>query len=298
MSDLPAFKLPNFEVLGLLGRGGMASVWKARQISLDRYVAVKILSSSFSTDPEDIQRFRQEARTAAQLKHPGIVQIYDANFSNGVYYFVMELVDGYTMGDLLRRKGQIGEADALIVAESVAVALDYAWSHYQMVHCDIKPDNIMVDADGTIKVTDLGLCRSVTLIKGGHAGNAEEILGTPAYMSPEQVYGSEKLDCRSDIYALGATLYHMVTGRMLFQGKTDDEMIHCHVDDSQAPDVRDFVPEVSSVFVLLLEKMLAKDPNHRHHDWKLVLADLSRVREGRPPWPALLPPFGSSMKRN
>ena len=134
MSEIPAFKLPNFEVLGLLGRGGMASVWKARQVSLDRYVAVKILSSSFATDPDDIQRFREEARAAAQLKHPGIVQVYDANFSDGVYYFVMELVDGYTLGDLLRRKGQVSEEDSLIVAESVAVAMDYAWTHYQMVH--------------------------------------------------------------------------------------------------------------------------------------------------------------------
>ena len=298
MNEVPSFMLPNFEVLGLLGRGGMASVWKARQISLDRYVAVKILSSSFSTDPEDIRRFRQEARTAAQLKHPGIVQIYDANFSNGVYYFVMELVDGYTMGELLRRKGRVTEEDALIVAESVALALDYAWSHYQMVHCDIKPDNIMVDADGALKVTDLGLCRSVTLAKGENKGDADEILGTPAYMSPEQVYGSENLDCRSDIYELGATLYHMVSGRMLFQGKTDDEMIHCHVDHSQGQDVRDFVPHVSQAFVSLLEKMLAKDPNHRHRDWKLVLADLNRVCQGHPPWPSLLPPLGSSMKKN
>ena len=298
MSEIPAFMLPNFEVLGLLGRGGMASVWKARQISLDRYVAIKILSSSFATDPEDIKRFRMEARSAAQLKHPGIVQVYDANFSNGVYYFVMELVDGYTMGELLRRKGIVGVEDALTVAESVAVAMDYAWSHYQMVHCDIKPDNIMVDCDGTLKVTDLGLCRSVTLVKNENKGNADEILGTPAYMSPEQVYGSEKLDCRSDIYELGATVYHMVTGRMLFQGKTDDEMIHCHVDKSQAPDIRDFSPHAGSAFALLLEKMLAKDLNHRHRDWKVLIADLNRVREGHPPWPALLPPFGSSMKRN
>jgi len=297
MNDVPAFMLPNFEVIGLLGRGGMASVWKARQISLDRPVAVKILSSAFSTDQEDIQRFRQEARTAAQLKHPGIVQIYDANFSDGVYYFVMELVDGYTMGDLLRRKGRISVEDALIVAESVAVALDYAWTHYQMVHCDIKPDNIMVDADGTVKVTDLGLCRSVTLVKGGHTGPADEILGTPAYMSPEQVYGSEKLDCRSDIYELGATLYHLVTGHMLFEGKTDDDMIRCHVDTSQAPDVRDLVPGTDSPFTLLLEKMLAKDAKHRQRDWQLVLADLNRVRDGHPPWPALLPPHGSSMFR-
>ena len=298
MSEIPAFMLPNFEVLGLLGRGGMASVWKARQISLDRYVAIKILSSSFATDPEDITRFRLEARTAAQLKHPGIVQVYDANFSDGVFYFVMELVDGYTMGDLLRRKGRIGVEDALTVAESVAVAMDYAWTLYHMVHCDIKPDNIMVDSDGTVKVTDLGLCRSVTLVKGDNVGKADEILGTPAYMSPEQIYGSDKLDSRSDIYELGATLYHMVTGRMLFQGKTDDEMIHCHVDTSQAPDVRESAPNAGNAFALLLEKMLAKDPNHRHRDWKLLLADLSRVREGHPPWPALLPPLGSSMKRN
>lgn len=297
MRDVPSFKLPNFEVLGLLGRGGMASVWKARQVSLDRYVAIKILASSFATDPEDIQRFRMEAQAAARLKHPGIVQVYDANFSDGVYYFVMELVDGYTFGDLLHRKGRVTVEDALTVAESVALALDYAWSHYTMVHCDIKPDNIMVDADGTVKVTDLGLCRSLTLAKTEHSGNADEILGTPAYMSPEQVYGSETLDCRSDIYELGATLYHMVTGQMLFKGVSDDEMIRCHVDGSQAPDVRTFVPRAGAAFALLLEKMLAKDPTHRHRDWKLVLADLRRVREGHPPWPALIPPLGSSMKR-
>ncbi len=296
MSETPAFKLPNFEVLGLLGRGGMASVWKARQVSLDRFVAVKILSSSFATDPDDIRRFREEARAAAQLKHPGIVQVYDANFSDGVYYFVMELVDGYTMGDLLRRKGQIDEEDALIVAESVAVAMDYAWTHYRMVHCDIKPDNIMVDADGTVKVTDLGLSRSVTLVTSEKQDESEEILGTPAYMSPEQVYGGDKLDCRSDVYELGATLYHMVTGRMLFHGKSDDEMLHGHVGSAQAPDPRSASMRMSTPFALLLEKMVAKDPENRHHDWKLVLADLKRVREGRPPWPALLPAFGSSIK--
>jgi serine/threonine-protein kinase len=299
MSDAPGFNLPNFEVLGLLGRGGMASVWKARQISLDRNVAVKILSSAFMTDPEDVRRFHEEARAAAQLKHPGIVQVYDANFADGVYYFVMELVDGYTFGELLRRKGRIGEEDALTVAESVAVALDYAWTHYRMVHCDIKPDNIMVDADGTVKVTDLGLCRSVSLVSHDKQDDdSDEILGTPAYMSPEQVYGGAELDCRSDIYELGATLYHLVTGRMLFQGKTDDEMLHCHVEADQAHDPRTFTPGLSRPFVLLLEKMLAKEPGHRLRDWRAVLADLSRVREKHPPLPAGLPPAGSSVKLN
>jgi serine/threonine-protein kinase len=296
MSEVPDFKFPNFEVLDLLGRGGMASVWKARQISLDRYVAIKVLSSAFTTDPEDIRRFHEEACTAAQLKHPGIVQIYDANFSDGLYYFVMELVDGYTFGDLLRRKGRISEEDALTVAENVAVALDYAWTQYNMVHCDIKPDNIMVDADGTVKVTDLGLSRSVSLVSHEKQDASDEILGTPAYISPEQVYGSDKLDCRSDIYELGATLYHMVTGRMLFQGKTDDEMLRCHVEKEQGADPRTFAPQLSQAFVLLLEKMLAKSPGNRPRDWMQMLTDLNRVREKRLPLVAFIPPQGSSLK--
>ena len=298
MSEITAFTLPNFEVLELLGRGGMASVWKARQISLDRYVAIKILSPSFASDPEDIQRFRLEAHAAASLKHLGIVQVYDANFSDGMYYFVMELVDGYTIGDLVRRKGRVSVEDALIVGESVALALDYAWSIHQIIHCDIKPDNNMADADGTVKVTDLGLCRSLKMVKSGTTGNVDEILGTPAYMSPEQAYGNRKLDCRSDIYALGATLYHMVTGRMLFQGKTDDEIIRCHVEDSQAPDIRTLVPDAGAGFALLIEKMLVKDPARRYHDWKRVLEDLNRVLNGHAPRPALIPPKGSSMGRN
>jgi serine/threonine protein kinase len=299
MNKLPDIKIPNFEITGLLGRGGMASVWKARQLSLDRPVAVKILSPEFAADPADIEQFRCEAHVAAQLKHPGIVEVYDANFSDGVYYFVMELVDGYTMGELLRRKGSVGYDDAMTIAESVAVAMDYAWSQFKMVHCDIKPDNIMVDADGTVKVTDLGLCRSLSFNReaGEKKGEADEIFGTPAYMSPEQIYGIEPLDCRSDIYELGATLYHLVTGRMLFQGKTDDQMIHCHVGEDQAPDPRRFRSSLPAPFVLLLEKMLAKNSEHRPRDWRGLLDDLEHVRAGRPPAPVILPPHGSSMAR-
>ncbi len=295
MKDAFSLSLPNIELIGVIGRGGMSSVWRGRQVSLDRHVAVKILSKDFASDPDDVQRFRQEAKTAASLKHPGIVQVYDANFSDGVYYFVMELVDGYTMGDLVRRKGRLSVEDALTVAESVAVAMDYAWSYFNMVHCDIKPDNIMVDADGTIKVTDLGLCRSMALVKGEGADETEEVLGTPAYMSPEQVYGSAALDCRSDIYALGATLYHLVTGRMLFMGNNDDDVMRGHVGKAQAPDVRQYAKGAGGPFALLLEKMLAKDPWHRHQDWRMLLADLGRVRLGHPPWPVMIPPGGSSM---
>jgi len=296
MSSALALNIPNFEMIGLLGQGGMASVWKARQISLDRLVAIKILASHFFESTDDLHRFRMEARAAARLKHPNIVQVYDANFTDGIYYFVMELVAGYTMGELQRRKGATSEEDALTIAEAVAVALDYAWSSYGMVHNDIKPDNIMVDGDGSLKVTDLGLCRSLALHKT-EKNESSEILGTPAYMSPEQVMARTDIDCRSDIYELGATLYHLVTGHMLFEKPTPDEIVECHVNASQAPDARQFASQLSNKFVLLLEKMLAKDRKHRHCDWKHLIQDIGRVRSGMPPHMALIPRNGSSMKR-
>jgi len=295
--DQPSVNLPNFEMLGLLGKGGMASVWKARQISLDRLVAVKILASAFVGTEDDLKQFRQEARTAAQLKHPNIVQVYDANFSNGSCYFVMELVAGYTMGDWLRRKKSMAVEDAMIIAESVAVALDYAWCFYAMIHCDIKPDNIMADADGTVKVTDLGLCKTFSRMKDT-TNISEDIWGTPAYMSPEQIYGTPRLDCRSDIYSLGATLYHLITGRTLFIGLDDDNMMRAHVGKNQAPDPRIFVPHIKMSVVTLLERMLAKEPENRYQDWKEVLRDLRLIHNNNPiDWVAL-PPFGSSMQKD
>jgi len=296
--EKPGFHLPNFEVLGLLGRGGMASVWKARQVSLDRLVAVKVLSPQFASTAEDIRQFRTEAQTAAQLRHPNIVEVYDANFSDGCYYFVMELVDGYTMGELLRRKGDMPVEDALVIAESVAVALDYAWSFRQMVHCDIKPDNIMADADGTVKVTDLGLCRTLSRIKEPDQAVSEDIFGTPAYMSPEQIYGDARIDCRSDIYSLGASLYHMVTGYTLFQGLDNDAMMRAHVGGVQAPDPREFAPQIKPAVVIMLERMLAKHTDQRYRDWRQVLTDIKKIQDDKIIWSVQMPPLASSIKRS
>ena len=296
--EKPNFQLPNFEILNLLGRGGMASVWRARQLSLDRLVAIKVLSPQFASTAEDIHQFRTEAQTAARLKHPNLVEVYDANFSDGFYYFVMELVDGYTMGELLRRKGDMPVEDALVIAESVAVALDYAWTFHQMVHCDIKPDNIMADADGTVKVTDLGLCRTLSLIKDADEKATDEILGTPAYMSPEQIYGDTTLDCRSDIYSLGASIYHMITGYTLFQGLDNEAMMRAHVGNIQSPDPREFTPGVKLPVVLLLERMLAKSTEQRFRDWKQVLTEIKRIQDGKVTWAASMPTFSSSIKRS
>jgi len=232
------------------------------------------------------------------LKHPNIVEVYDANFSDGCYYFVMELVDGYTMGDHLRRKGDMPVEDALVIAESVAVALDYAWSFRRMVHCDIKPDNIMADADGTVKVTDLGLCRTLSRIKDADEHVSDEILGTPAYMSPEQVYGEAAIDCRSDIYSLGATIYHLVTGYTLFHGLDNDATMRAHVGGVQAPDPREFAPAMPPAVVVLLERMLMKHPEQRYRDWKQVLADIKKIQDGKIIWSVQMPPLSSSIRRS
>lgn len=294
MSELTknSYRLPNLELINLLGKGGMSTVWRARQLSLDRYVAVKILAQDFCSSQEDIDRFLQEARACARLHHSGIVRVYDANYSDGIYYIVMELIDGYTMGEWLRRKAQLPVEDALIILESVAYALDYAWRSFRIVHCDIKPDNIMIDADGTIKITDLGLSRSILAM---HPDVEDEVIGTPAYISPEQAYGEKELDCRSDIYSLGATIYHLLTGRVLFDGQTVTAMMESHVGDPQAPDPREFAPHIQEGLIFLLERMLAKRRENRYPDWEDLLRDIARIYEGRRPPRLLMPKPGSSM---
>ena len=293
LRDMDAFSLPGFEILDKIGQGGMASVWKARQISLDRVVAIKILSPRLACDPGDVERFRSEWLAAAKLKHSGIVQVYDASVHEGIYYLVMEHVAGYSVGEWTRRKKNLSEEDTLLVAEHVARALQYAWNTAHLIHCDIKPDNIMLDADGTIKVTDLGLARTIGAMIT-HAG-ANDIAGTPNYMSPEQSSGAKDLDCRTDIYSLGASMYQMATGEMFFS-RIDPAMVMEKQITDFVPDPITLSPQLSQPFCWLLDKMLVKDRNGRLSDWDAVLADIDRVR--RKEWPAPpLPVDGASTIR-
>jgi hypothetical protein len=274
-------KLTGFELLELLGQGGMGVVWKARQLSLDRLVAIKLLPANIGHNPDSIKQIMTEARTAAKLKHSGIVQVYDASEEHGHYFFVMEFVNGYNVGKWLARVKMLPWKEALVVAESVALALDYAWEYSGMIHCDIKPENIMVDQDGTIKVADLGLSRTR---ESGDDNETNEITGTPSYMSPEQVRGDESLDCRTDIYSLGATIYQMVTGRRMFMEKQDREIMDSML-TQQVPDPRDIVPNIPGNVCALLERMLSKDREDRPEDWKAVLKAIHHVEKG------LMPPF-------
>ncbi len=273
-------KIPNLKLIEKVGDGGMSTVWKAWDIEHQRLVAVKILNSEFATDGVEIRQFRAEERIMEELHHPGIVEAYDFNNGNGHWYFVMEYIDGYTFYDLLRRKQHVREADCLLICESVAAALAYAWDDHGLVHCDIKPDNIMINTDGVIKLMDLGISHRFEFKEGPQAV-PEHVLGTPAYISPEQVYGDVELDCRSDIYSLAATLFHLATGRILFPGLDNENMMRAHCDEgTQARDPRCYRPELSESFCQLLEAMLVKNRDFRVASWKNVFTMCQEIETG------------------
>lgn len=278
------FQLHGYEILEKIGEGGTASVWKARQLSLDRLVAIKVLDPALQLDPAALARFRQEAQAAARLKHASIVQVYDTGEQDGQPYLVMEYVDGHTVGDLLRRSGPLTESNALLVTEAVAQALAYAWDKDCIIHLDIKPDNILVESDGGIKVTDLGLARFIGLQR--RRTEDDTIIGTPNYVSPEQAEGMEDLDCRSDIYSLGAMLYHLVTGQLPFAGRPGSGAMDAHLAD-HLPDPLELNPSVSPATAWLIEKMMVKNRAYRPLYWSLVQADLAEVKQGRMPRPPL-----------
>ncbi len=271
-------QIPGFELLEKLGQGGVATVWKARQVSLDRIVAVKLLSLQTDFHRGDQERLLLEAHAAAQLKHPGIVQVYDAGIVDGASYFVMEYVAGYSIGQLLRRKRILAPEDALAVIECVAEALDHAWKTVGLIHCDVKPDNIMVDLDGTIKVADLGLARMIGTVCEDDPGKVE-IMGTPGFISPEQSGGLSDLDCRADIYSLGATLYNLTTGKRLFERYADSIAMDMHVTDHES-DALLLCPDLPLGICWLIEKMLVKNRVHRYQDWDAVLTDVQLVKNG------------------
>ena len=273
-------KIPNLKLIEKIGDGGMSTVWKAWDVVNQRLVAVKILDKEFASDGAEVRQFRAEERLMEEIHHPGIVQAYDFDNGNGNWYYIMEYVDGYTFADLLHRKQHVRESDCLLICESVAAALDYAWNDHGVVHCDIKPENIMINTEGVIKLMDLGISHRFEYKEGPQAV-PDHVLGTPAYISPEQVYGDVELDCRADIYSLAATLYHLATGRILFPGLDNDNMMRAHCDEStQARDPRTYLPELSEGFCQLLESMLVKNRDYRVSSWADVFSMCREVENG------------------
>lgn len=267
-------------ILSKIGEGGMSVVWKAQETQSGRIVAVKVLKPEFAANVEDAQNFAAEAQMMSKISHDGIVKCYGLHAAGNTIYYTMEYVDGYSFGDYLTHRHAIKEEDCLLICESVAAALDFAWNDFGVVHCDIKPDNIMISSEGVVKLTDLGLSHTFRFLKDDQISVPEHVLGTPAYISPEQVFGDVELDCRSDIYSLAATLYHLATGRVLFPGLSPEDMMRAHCDETkQAPDPRIFTV-LSDGFCQLLEVMLVKDRNYRLPGWKEVFAMCTSIEKG------------------
>ena len=272
--------VPDIRLIAKVGDGGMASVWKAQENSTGRIVAVKILDRSSYGNVSEMNAFQHEAQIMKEIRHPGVVEAYSYYDDGRDCCFLMEFVDGYNFGELLRRKQHVREEDCLLICESVALALDFAWNDHGIVHCDLKPENIMINSQGVVKLTDLGISHRFQFLDGAQEV-PEHVLGTPAYISPEQVYGDIELDCRSDIYSLAATLYHLSTGRVLFPGLDNDNMMRSHCnEESQASDPRAYRPQLSEGFCQLLEAMLVKNRDYRVSNWKSVYSMCRDVENG------------------
>jgi len=273
-------QIPGYQLLPKLGQGAMATVFKARQLSLDRIVAIKVLPRRFSENPEYVERFYKEGKAAAKLNHPNIVQAIDVGEANGYHYFVMEYVEGHTIYDELVKGKVFNEAEALDVIIQIARALEHAHSQ-GLIHRDVKPKNIMMTQDGVAKLADMGLARAAADVDAAFA-EAGRAYGTPYYISPEQIRGEVDIDFRADVYSLGATLYHMVTGRVPFEGPTPVAVMHKHLKELLTPP--DHInTSLSSGLGEVVEVMMAKQRQQRYASTGDLLRDLEAIRDGQPP---------------
>jgi serine/threonine-protein kinase len=272
--------LGDFELLAKLGEGGMGTVYKARQKHMDRVVALKVLNPMLAKNKDYIPRFYREARHAAKLTHINIVSAYEVGEAQGFHYLAMEYVEGKSLDHIIEEKKIIPEAEALNISIQVARALGHAEKH-GLIHRDIKPENIIITKGNIVKLIDLGLAKSVydeetSLTKTG------SVIGTPHYIAPEQAKGLRDVDIRADIYSLGATLYHMVTGAPPFQSDSSMAVITKHINEKPVPPVRRN-PAISESISRVIERMLEKNPYDRYQTAQELLEDLQSVKEGKDP---------------
>jgi serine/threonine-protein kinase len=273
-------QIPGYKILGRLGAGAMAVVYKARQLSLNRIVAIKVLPKRFTENPEYVERFYKEGQAAGKLNHPNIVQAIDVGESGGYHYFIMEYVEGKTIADDLSAGKVFDEHEALEIIIQVAHALAHAHAR-GLIHRDVKPKNIMIGKDGSVKLADMGLARETADIEAAQT-EAGKAYGTPYYISPEQIRGKVDIDGRADIYGLGATFYHMVTGRVPFMAEDSAEVMRKHLKEPLVPP--DHINTTLSAGVSeVIEIMMAKRRENRYKNVEELLMDLESLRKGQPP---------------
>ena len=262
--------LGQYQLVELIAVGGMGLVYRAYDPSLDRFVAIKVLAPELARDPEIARRFLNEARAAAALNHPNVVHVYTAGDQAGTVYFAMELVSGQHLEELLNQHGPLTSREAAAFIRQTILGLQHAHEH-GLIHGDVKPANFLVKPNEQVKVTDFGLVRRV---KASPTTADESLFGTPGYLSPEVITGQTP-DHRSDIYSLGATLFHMLAGQPPFVGNTPEQTLRLHV-QAAVPDLRQINPQIPAALVQIVLRMLAKDPAARYQSYAELLKALDQ----------------------
>ncbi|MBC7785182.1 MAG: serine/threonine protein kinase, partial [Burkholderiales bacterium] len=286
MDERKNSQIPGYVLISKLGKGAMATVYKGKQVSLDRIVAIKVLPKKSGESPEFVERFYKEGRAAARLSHNNIVQAIDVGSTpDQIHYFVMEYVEGRTLYDIMQpppvgEGRNFTEEEALDIGVKMADALAHA-HRKGLIHRDVKPKNILLTPTNDAKLTDLGLAREVD---DKHAAETEagKAYGTPYYISPEQIRGDLDIDFRADIYSLGATLYHLITGRPPFDGESPSAVMHKHLREPLVPP--DHInAALSSGISEIIEVTMSKNRDERYQSTEDFLEDLQLVRAGHAP---------------
>ena len=260
-----------YEIIDVVGTGGMSTVYRAKDERLRRFVAIKVLKSDYSSDQNFVSKFRAEAQSSAGLTHPNIVSVYDVCEDDGRYFIVMELVEGITLKEYINLNGRLNMAQAIDFSIQIASGLEAAHEHH-VIHRDIKPQNIIVSKSGNIKVTDFGIAKAATSTTMSTTG-----IGSVHYISPEQARGGY-CDERSDIYSLGITMYEMVTGRVPFEGDTNVAIALMQIQNEMIPP-RQLYPDIFPSFEKIILKSTQKKPERRYLTAAALIADLKRVKE-------------------
>jgi len=261
-----------YELIEKIGCGGMAIVYKAKCLYLNRYVAIKVLRLELVDDEEFVLRFKRESQSVAGLSHPNVVNVYDVGEDNSIYYIVMEYIKGCTLKEYIKAHGKIELSKAITIGIKVACAIKYAHDN-GIIHRDIKPQNILIGDDDTVKVADFGIARttqSTTITTSG-----SNVLGSVHYFSPEQARGGY-VDAKSDIYSFGVVLYEMLTGTVPFQGESAVSIALKHINEKMKPAV-ELNPDVTNNLQIIIEKCAEKDPRNRYKDAAHLLKDLNQV---------------------
>ncbi len=265
-------QIGGYKSLRRIGEGGMGEVYLAEQLNMHRLVALKVLHSQWADDEEFRKRFLLEARAAGKLSHQNLINVYDVGKYQGKYYFAMEYVDGVTVEDMIEDEGMLPVEKVIDITLQVCLALQYLFKN-DIVHRDIKPANMLVTKDNVVKLGDFGFIQSAYDAELLQEGTT---LGTPDYISPEQARGERNLDVRSDIYSLGASVFHMLTGKTLFKGSCS-QVMRDHI-NTEPPPIQELRGDVPEEFMRVLEKMLGKDPADRFQSAEEVIRDLELIK--------------------